>query len=208
MDPQLLAEVRRLTAVEDDGITQARRRATGIAPTPEVGALLAWAAATVEARAAVEVGAAGGVTGLWIARGLRERGVLTSVEADPHAHGLADEAFATVGGTRKVRGILGEPATVLPRLSDGGYDLVLLQGRPDDYPEHLEHARRLLRPGGVLVARDVLRPGEAGEALATFLQQLAEDVEGFATVVLPLDDGVALATRRDDADGEPPSGTS
>lgn len=200
MDPQLLAEVRRLTAVEDDALVNARRRATGVAPTPEVGALLAWAAATVQARAAVEVGAAGGVTGLWIARGLAERGVLTSIEADPHAHGLADDAFRQATRASKVRAIHGEPATVLPRLSDGGYDLMLVQGRPADYPEHLEHARRLLRPGGVLVARDVLRRGEAGDALARFLQQLAEDLDGFATTVLPLDDGVALATRHPDVD--------
>jgi predicted O-methyltransferase YrrM len=200
MDPQLLAEVRRLTAVEDDAIAQARSRATGVAPTPEVGALLAWAAATVDARAAVEVGAACGVTGLWIARGLGERGVLTSIEADPHAHSLADDAFSQSSGARKVRGILGEPATVLPRLSDGGYDLMVLQSRPADYPEHLDHARRLLRPGGVLIARDVLRRGEAGGALATFLQRLAEDTEFFTTTVLPLDDGIALATRREPAE--------
>jgi predicted O-methyltransferase YrrM len=201
MDPQLLAEVRRLTAVEDDAIAQARSRATGVAPTPEVGALLAWAAATVQARAAVEVGAACGVTGLWIARGLVDRGVLTSIEADTHAHSLANEAFSG-SGARKVRGILGEPDTVLPRLSDGGYDLMLLQSRPAEYPEHLEHARRLLRPGGILIARDVLRRGEAGGALATFLQRLAEDIASFTTTVLPLDDGIALATRREDAEEE------
>jgi predicted O-methyltransferase YrrM len=200
VDPQLLAEVRRLTAVEDEPLTQARRRATGVAPTPEVGALLAWAAATVRARAVVEVGAAGGVTGLWLARGTADRGVVTSIEADPHAHGLASEAFGQASRASKVRSIHGEPATVLPRLADGGYDLVLLQARPADYPEHLEHARRLLRPGGVLVARDVLRRGEAGEALARFLQRLSEDVEGFTTTVLPLDDGVALATRLEQPD--------
>jgi predicted O-methyltransferase YrrM len=70
VDPQVLAEVRRLTAAEDDVLTQARGRAAGVVPSPEVGALLAWAATTTGARTVVEVGAAGGVSGLWIARGL------------------------------------------------------------------------------------------------------------------------------------------
>jgi predicted O-methyltransferase YrrM len=203
MDPQVLAEVRRLTASEDEDLVRTRARAGADAPSPEVGALLAWLASTTAARAAVEVGSCGGVSGLWLARGLTERGVLTSVEPDPYAHGLASEAFESAGRADRVRAILGEPDTVLPRLSDGAYDLVLLQSRPGDYPDQLPHARRLLRAGGVLVARRVLRHGEAPDALAGFLEALATDHDGFATTVLPLDDGLALATRRAEGDGGP-----
>lgn len=201
MDPQVLAEVRRLTATEDEDLARARARAGTDAPGPDVGALLAWLATTTSARAAVEVGSCGGVSGLWLARGLVGRGVLTSVEPDAYAHGLASEAFDSAGRGERVRAIHGEPATVLPRLSDGGYDLVLLQSRPGDYPDHLGHARRLLRPGGVLAARRILRHGEAPDALAEFLETLAGDHDGFATTVLPFDDGLALATRLDARDG-------
>ncbi len=201
MNPDVLAEVRRLTAAEDDHLARARARADASAPGPEVGSLLAWLATTTNARAAVEVGACGGVSGLWIARGLAERGVLTSVEPDPHGHALASEAFRSAGREGRVRAILGEPATVLPRLSDGVYDLVLLQSRPEDLPAHLEHTRRLLRPGGVLAARRVLRQGSAPDQAAEFLETLAAD-EGFATTVLPFDDGLALATRVADPDSQ------
>ena len=201
MDPQVLAEVRRRLAEEDAALAAARSRAPDDAPSPEVGTLLAWAATTTGARAAVEVGACGGVSGLWLSRGLATRGVLTSVEPDPYAHGLASDAFGQAEGADRVRSIHGEPATVLPRLSDGGYDLVLLQGAAADYPEQLDHARRLLRPGGVLIARRVLRRGEAPEALARFVDALADDHEGFASTLLDLDDGLVLATRL--ADGEP-----
>lgn len=201
MDPQVLAEVRRLTAAEDDELARARSRAAGIAPSPEVGALLAWLAATTSARAAVEVGSAGGVSGLWLARRMAGRGVLTSIDPDPHAHGLATEAFEASGVADRVRAILGEPATVLPRLSDASYDLVVLQGRAVDYPGHLEHARRLLRPGGVLLARGVLRGGDGVDEVARFLEELTGDHEGFASLVLPLDDGIALATRLEEPGG-------
>ena len=38
---------------------------------------------------------------------------------------------------------------VLPRLTDGGYDLVLVDASPADHPRYLDEALRLLRPGGV-----------------------------------------------------------
>lgn len=203
VDPQLLTEVRRLFADEPELVHEARERATGLAPpSPEVGALLRWTVRTLGATTVVEIGAAGGVSGWWLATALPERGVLTSIEADPHAHALADDALAGSPLRTRVRSILGEPATVLPRLSDHGYDLVLLQTLPTAAPELLDHARRLLRTGGVLVVRGALRPGDHAESLARLLQALADD-PGFSSTVLPLDDGLALATR-EDADADPP----
>lgn len=195
-DPAVAAIVRRLTAPEDETLRTTRDEATGTvaAPIPEVGSLLRWIVRTFEVRTAVEVGAAGGVTGLWLLAALPERGVLTSVEPDPQVHALAKDAFQRVGAGSRVRAILGEAGTVLPRLADASYDLVLLQGPRADYPEDLAHARRLLRPGGVLVARGVLE-AEDHDAVAHFLEGLVED-PAFDLAALPVDDGVAIATRR------------
>lgn len=198
MDEALLAQVRELTALEDDATAAARERAGRTAvPSPEFGSLLRWAAVTGRARTAVEVGGSGGVTGLWLVSGLSERGVLTSIDPDPHGHGLATEAYATSSDGNRVRAILGDPGEVLPRLSDGAYDLVLLQGPAFGTVDPLEHARRLLRPGGTLIARGLLATGDHAESRARFLQALAEKAT-FVSVILPFDDGVALATRGED----------
>lgn len=197
MDPQVLDEVRRLVAPEPDGIVAARARSARLAPpAPEIGALLRWAILTTDARAVVEVGTAGGVSALWILQALSARGVLTSIEPDTHAHSLATDAIATSGRADRVRAILGEPATVLARLTDAAYDVAVLQGRPTTSSD-LAHARRLLRPGGVLLCRGLLRPGEHGEELARVVDTLAND-PGLAVTVLPIDDGLALATRLED----------
>lgn len=200
MHAEVLTEIRRLTAPEDDAMRAGRERAEqlGLAvPPPEVCALFAWTARTAAVRAAVEVGSCGGVTGLWLLQGMADRPVLTSIEHDPHTHGMAQQTFEEARTGARVRAILGDFTTVLPRLSDGGYDLVLLQGRAADYPDLLAHARRLLRPGGVLLVRRVARAGEAADALARCVQTLAEDA-GWHSVVLPVDDGLALATRVSD----------
>jgi predicted O-methyltransferase YrrM len=195
---EAVGTARRISAVEDAGLLAARRAAADLAPpSPEVGALLRWAVTAAEARTVVEIGSAGGVSGLWMLPALAEGGVLTSLEPDPETHRLATRAFQESDGGSRVRTINGDVATLLSRLADGAYDLVLLQVEPEDYPEHLTRIRPLLRTGGTLVARGVLPAGEHRRTLERFLQQLAED-EGFSSSVLPVDDGIALATRLDD----------
>jgi predicted O-methyltransferase YrrM len=192
---EALAAVRRLAAVEDGAMQTARKVASDLAvPSPEVGALLRWAVTAAGARTVVEIGSAGGLSGLWILTALPVGGVLTSLEPDPDGHALAKRAFDGSHAGPRVRAIQGDPGTLLSRLADGSYDLVVLQAEPGAYPEHLQRARALLRPGGMLLARGVLPAGEHAEALTRFLHDLVED-PGFSATVLPLDDGIALASR-------------
>lgn len=195
VDEAVLHEVRRVLAPEPDTTVTARRRAAPLGPpAPEVGALLRWAARTVGARAVVEVGAVGGVSGAWLLPELPPRGVLTSIEADTHAHALAADAFEAMAAGPKVRSIHGDPLTVLDRLADAAYDLVVLQSRPAVTPLLLDHARRLLRPGGMLLIRGALRGGDEADDVATSLQAIAEDA-AFTVTLLPVDHGLVLATR-------------
>ncbi len=181
---------------EDAAMSAARGRARlmpGL-PSPLVGAFLAWTSATAQARAAIEVGGAGGLTGLWLLRGMVRRSVLTSIDSDPHAQKLAARAYEEAGVTSRVRAILGDPLEVLPRLSDGSYDLLLLQSVGGDYPRYLEHALRLLRSGGVFLTRQIGEGNPAElRARREFVKVLTEE-ERLAAALLPLDAGVAVAS--------------
>lgn len=175
-----------ITPTESAAPARAREQAesSGGAPSPAVCGLLRWAAATADARHAVEIGSGAGVTGLWLLEGMPPRGVLTTVEPDAERHGLATDAYDQAGVHRRVRVILGEPDEVLDRLSDRGYELAVLNTRPTQ--GLIAEALRLLHPGGLLV---LIGLGDDPDELAAHL----EDHERLASTVLPLDDGVALA---------------
>lgn len=176
---------------EPEGVAAARARAAEAnPPSAEVGALLAWAATTVGAHTAVEVGSAGGVSGLWMLEALPAKGVLTSIEPDPPLHALAEQATAHLSAAGRVRTILGDAVTVLPRLADGGYDLMLLQGR-NATVETLTHAGRLLKPGGMLLCRGLVDAHTDG-----FFQALTDN-ESFIGTALPIDGFLTIATRVD-----------
>jgi predicted O-methyltransferase YrrM len=127
-----------------------------------VGAALRFLACAVGARTAVEIGTGCGSSGIWLLRGMRPGSTLTSVDTEPEYQRMARKAFTQAGfAQNQARLILGRALDVLPRLSDGTYDLVFCDADERDYVDYLAAALRLLRPGGVVVFNNALLAGPA-----------------------------------------------
>jgi predicted O-methyltransferase YrrM len=193
---------------EDDAITAARSRAkeVGVVPVGSgAGAALRFLASILGARAVVEVGTGTGVSGLWLLRGMRADGVLTSVDLEAEHLRLAKESFAEAGvAPQRVRLIAGTALEVLPRLTDGHYDLVFCDGAKNEYDEYLGQALRLLRPGGVVAFDNALWHDKVADpaqrdtdtvAIRELGRRVAED-DALLSVLLPVGDGLLLAQKR------------
>jgi hypothetical protein len=120
---------------EDAPLLTARQRAAEVgvgAVDPATGAVLRLLAATTRAKSVVELGTGVGVSGLWLLRGMRDDGVLTSVDARPSTSGWPSSGAHR--GRRAVRAgalISGRALEVLPRLSDRpAYDSCFRRRRP------------------------------------------------------------------------------
>jgi predicted O-methyltransferase YrrM len=149
---------------EDEPLLAARANAADLGGTepvlPEVGATLRFLACAVGARTAVEIGTGCGSSGIWLLRGMRPGSTLTSVDTEPEYHRMARKAFTLAGfAQNQCRLILGRALDVLPRLSDGAYDMVFCDADVRDYPDYLTAALRLLRPGGVVAFNNALLAG-------------------------------------------------
>jgi predicted O-methyltransferase YrrM len=191
---------------EEAPVLAARERAVELGlpeVDPLVGSTLRFLATLVDARAVVEVGTGAGVSGLWLLSGMRSDGILTSVDVEAEHQRLARESFseAKVPASR-ARLITGSALDVLPRLADGGYDLVFCHTRPGDYPAFLTEALRLLRKGGLAVFASVLAGGRVADsalrdadtvAMREFLGA-ARDDERLVPLLLPVGEGL-LALR-------------
>ncbi len=191
---------------EDDVLVAARADAarSGCVPVgPDAGAGLRFLAATIGARAVVEIGTGTGVSGLWLLHGMAPDGTLTSIDIDPEIQRVARGVFLAAGyGPSRLRLINGMGLEVLPRLTDAVYDLVFVDAGPADYPRYLEEAVRLLRDGGIVVfagalgaAMADLDASDAGTAgLRDVGRQVRED-ERLVPVLLPLGDGLLAAVK-------------
>src|SRR5919109_1261587 len=115
--------------------------------------------------------------------------------------GRCPAACPRPGVRGRVRSILGRALDVLPRLTDGGYDLAFLDAVKSEYPEYLEHALRLVRPGGVILADNVLWSGRVADPKVTDantegLREYARKIAGdprLDSVILTIGDGLAVS---------------
>lgn len=171
-----------------DGTPQAARLR---AIRPEVGQLLLTLIVGIGAKTIVEVGTSSGYSGLYLAAGARRTGgrVIT-FEVDPAKVELASGTFADAGVDDMVElrpsdGVAGLAAF------DGTADLVFLDAEKDLYLGALEPAIRALRPGGLLVA-DNLISHEAD--LAGFRDAALGDPR-LVGLVVPIGRGELVAAR-------------
>lgn len=193
---------------ESEVIAAARRRGEELGATPvrpATGAALRLLAGAVGADAVVEIGTGAGVSGLWLLQGMASDGVLTTIEIEPAHQKLAKEAFAAAGiATQRTRCIVGDALAVLPRMTDGAYDLVHVDAEKTQYPRYVEQAIRLLRPGGVLAIDNMLWHDKVADPAArdettTVVRDLGkalrEDSRLHVTL-LPVGDGLLTAVKR------------
>jgi predicted O-methyltransferase YrrM len=130
-------------------------------------------------------------------------GVLTSIDVEPEHQRAAKQAFTEAGfASGRYRLIMGQALDVLPRLTDGGYDLVFVDASPSDYPRYLDEAVRLLRAGGIVVLDDVLTAAvldpAADDPGTLALHEAARHVrddERLVPVLLPLGAGLLAAVK-------------
>ena len=168
---------------------------------PAEGTLLHVLTRLTHARRALELGTAIGYSTTWIARGLEPGGELVTVEWNADTAKLAAENLRRTGVADRVRILVGDARDILDDL-DGPFDLVFNDIDKEGYPIVLPRVADLVRVGGLLVTDNVLWSGEVVKARAdaetrairAYNDALAADSR-FASVILPLRDGVSVALK-------------
>lgn len=172
---------------------------------PGGGACLRLLAAALNAKAVAEIGTGAGVSGIYLLRGMRMDGVLTTVDPEPDRQRLAREAYAGAGfAANRSRVIPGRALEVLPRLADGQYDLVFCDGEAAESEEYLAESLRLLRPGGMVCFEGVFQEGRLADPGARDPQthsvrelvRIVRESDILLPALLPVSDGLLCAVKR------------
>jgi len=170
---------------------------------PEEGRFLQVLARACGAQKALEIGALGGYSGIWIARGLAPGGRLITLEKDPHHARVAREHFAEAGLGDRVEVRQGDAHDLLESLaSQAPFDFIFIDAEKSGYAGYLDWAVQHVRIGGVIAAHNAFWHGSvAGSAqdaetslMDSFNRKAAADPR-LLTTIFPAGDGTLVAVR-------------
>ncbi len=167
------------------------------------GALLRMLVGLSGARRILEIGLYTGYSALTIAEQLPGDGSIISCELDVGHAAVARSFFERSPHGSKIDIRVGPAMDTLPALS-GPFDLVFLDADKENYPAYFDAVLPMIRPGGLLVADNVLWSGrvlspsrDSDRALAAFNDRVQSDPR-VENVLLTVRDGVMLARKRAD----------
>ena len=169
---------------------------------PDTGALLHTLARACGARRILEIGTAIGYSTLWMATALPADGALITMEYDAGRAARARDHFAAAGYADRISVIVGDATRFLHKVG-GPFDLIFQDSDKKLYEPMLDRLIALLRPGGLLVADNILWNGEVipgyvanrkyseedTSAIVSFSKRLAGDPRLY-TSFLQVGDGV------------------
>lgn len=193
-EDELLLKVKE--AIRESGMPE-------VSVAPGYGRLLSMLVALSRVEAVLEIGALGGYSGICLARGLSSAGTLTTLELKTEYAEMANRHLKLAGFGDKVEYRVGPALESLAELEREGrtFDFFFIDADKENYPNYLEYAIRLARPGAVIAGDNVflrgrtLNPeknGPAVQAMRRFNETIAGDSR-LTSTMLPAYDGLVLA---------------
>lgn len=150
---------------------------------------------------AVELGTFAGYSALCIAEALAPGSKLVTIESDDELEDFIRRQLDSTEHGEKVELRIGKALDVCREFSDESVDLMFIDADKRQYPEYLEEAVRMIRPGGLIIADNTLWSGHVCDPAyekdpqtrgVRIFNDMAKDLPGFETVILPLRDGISL----------------
>jgi len=155
----------------------------------ETGKWLELLARATGVREILEIGSSNGVSTIWLAAAAKANGgrvVGTEIiveRADDANHNLAEAGLGDAA--RVIAGNAGETVSSL----DGPFDLVFIDAEKDDYVNHFLAVIDKVRPGGLILADNVISHDISG------YQTMVRERSDVETVTVPIGRGVEFTVK-------------
>lgn len=174
---------------------------------PVEGKLMEMLSGMIQPSNILEIGAFTGYSAICLARGLKEGGMLDSLELNDELEDLILQAHEKAGLADKITLHIGDAKQTLKTLKEQGkmYDLVFIDANKREYPAYYELVFDMVRPGGYILADNVLWDGKVyqenvpqdaqTQGIFKFNEIVKEDPR-VENVIIPLRDGMNLIRKK------------
>jgi predicted O-methyltransferase YrrM len=151
----------------------------------------------------LEIGTFTGYSAICLAKGLKPNGKLITIEMNDELTSFARSYFVRAGADSKITQMTGNALEIIPRL-DITFDLVFLDGDKREYIEYYKLVIDKVRPGGFILADNVLWGGQVTEnetadpqarGIIEFNTMLLREAN-IENVIVPIRDGLMLIRKK------------
>ena len=148
---ELLSELERFGIENDAQVTTRSLKMRNI--TRETGGFLLLLLRAVQARRVLEIGTSNGYSTLWLARAVQPlSGRVTTIDHAADKVAMARRNLETAQMQSKVEQVQAEAGEWLKQQRPAAFDFIFLDSERDQYVAWWADLRRVLAPGGLLVA--------------------------------------------------------
>jgi predicted O-methyltransferase YrrM len=168
------------------------------------GRLLTILAEISNARNVLEIGTFTGYSATCLAYGLPEEGHIDTLEINDELEDLIREGWSRAGVEGKITLHIGDARKTIATL-EGPYDLVYIDANKREYSDYYDLVFDLVRPGGLILADDVLWDGKLWQdplpqdkqtlGIAAFNDKVMADPR-VESVLLPIRDGLNVIRKK------------
>ncbi|HRJ90525.1 MAG TPA: O-methyltransferase [Pyrinomonadaceae bacterium] len=167
------------------------------------GRLLSMFSRMIRPMAVLEIGTYLGYSTICLAEGLAAGGRVVSLDVNEETNAVAQSFIDKTEYADSIQLRLGEAAFLLPHMQ-GPFDLVFIDADKPNYSNYYRLVFDLVRPGGFIIADNVLWSGrvldeekdENTQALHDFNQMVLAD-DRVENILLPIRDGLMVARKID-----------
>lgn len=176
--------------------------------SPDQGALMHLLAKLTGARRIVELGCYTGYSAICLGAALPEGGKLYTLDVNPDTTAIAQRYFGLAGLESKIELRLAPGLETLAQLEQehgaGSFDMMFIDADKEGMPQYYEWGLKLLRPGGLILADNVLWNGavvdpskqDASTVAIRRFNDLVKTDERVDRMLLHVSDGLYVIRKR------------
>ncbi len=165
------------------------------------GRLLSMISKLIQPTNILEIGTYTGYSALAMAEGMKEGGMLHTIDRNEELYDLQRRFFDKSSHGANIKQYIGNALDIIPQI-DSTFDLVFIDADKANYSNYFEQIIGKMNKGGVILSDNVLWSGKVVEpvqdkdidtaALLVYNKMMNEDPR-IETVLLPIRDGLTLS---------------
>lgn len=170
-----------------------------------VGRFLSMVSHMLRPKKILEIGTFTGYSAICLAEGLHEDGLLHTIDINEELESQNLQIFKKAGFEKQIKQHIGPAIELIPKLGTH-FDLVFIDADKINYPGYYELVIEIIRPGGYIIADNVLwggkvleshkeKPDRDTQAIKAFNKMVVDD-NRTEKLMLPLRDGLYMIRKK------------